>query len=723
MTEPTDRNRLGDEQSPYLQAHADNPVNWQPWDDDALAAARERDVPIFLSIGYSSCHWCHVMAEESFEDPDIARRLNEDFVPIKVDREERPDLDSIYMTVCRQVSRGGCGWPLSVFLTPDARPFFVGTYFPPEESRGRPGFGDLLRDVATSWETEREDLRERAEQWMAAARGELEDVPQPSASTPGADVLAEAARDLRRTADRSYGGFGRGQKFPQVGRLRVVARAADRSSDEEYLDVLTESLDAMAEGGLRDHLGGGFHRYCTDRDWTVPHFEKMLYDNAEIPQAFLVGYQLTGDARYAAIAAESFAFLDRELRHPGGGFYSTLDARSAPADGDGRDTAGRGQEGVFYTWTPSEVRIAMTEATAADDYDGDAGVLATLFTERFGVTDAGDVEGRSVLNRETSIAELTSEFDRPEDEIESLLDVARGRALAARSDRPRPPRDEKVLAGWNGLAIASLAEGALVLGEDEYAEMAREALTFVRERLWNGSRLARRYKDGDASEEGYLEDYAFLARGALALHESTGDFWPLSFALDLGRAIEERFWDLHSGTLYFTAHGEDELPVRPQDVSDQSTPSSTGVAVDVLGRLAALDPGAEFETIAERVLRTHADAIRDSPGRHPTLVRAADDFAHGHLELTLSAESTPGSWLDAIGERFVPGRLITHRPPREAGIERWLDRLGIEGTPPLWAGREAQDGPTAYVCRGACSPPVRDVAAIEEWIEEFARPT
>jgi uncharacterized protein YyaL (SSP411 family) len=717
MANPTERNRLGEEESPYLEAHADNPVNWQPWDDAALEAARERDAPIFLSIGYSSCHWCHVMAEESFEDPAIADRLNQDFVPVKVDREERPDIDSIYMTVCRLVTQGGCGWPLSVWLTPEGKPFFIGTYFPNEAKHGRPSFGDLLDDITESWNDERADLEDRAEQWMTAAKGELEDVPIPSETTPGSDILERAADQFVTTADRSYGGFGRGQKFPQVGRLLALARAADRTGGEEYRAVLTETLDAMAEGGLRDQLGGGFHRYCVDRNWTVPHFEKMLYDNAEIPRAFLAGYQVTGEQRYATVATETFAFVERELRHPAGGFYSTLDARSQPKRGG--DTEGRGEEGVFYTWTPGSVEVAMQEYADVDDTEAGVGLLTDVFSTRFGVTESGNFEGQSVLTQSRSVEELADEFDRDPSAIESLLAVARGRALAARADRPRPPRDEKVLAGWNGLMITALAEGAIALDDESLATLATESLEFVRDHLWDGETLSHRVKNGDVQGEGYLEDYAFLARGALALHGATGDREPLAFALDLGRAIAAHFWDEDRGTLYFTGDWENGLPVRPQEVSDQSTPSSTGVAVEVLSALAVFDPDAGFDDIVETVLRTQADRMRESAGQYATLSLAADDHALGHLEVTVAGDAIPGEWRQLLGRQYVPARLLTRRPPDEAALSDWLDALDLDDAPAIWAGRAARDGPTAFVCRQACSPPLDSAGDIADWLDEF----
>ncbi|MFB6134772.1 MAG: thioredoxin domain-containing protein, partial [Halanaeroarchaeum sp.] len=591
MSRPTDRNRLADEESPYLRAHADNPVNWQPWDDEALEAAKERDVPIFLSIGYAACHWCHVMAEESFEDAAIARRLNEDYVPIKVDREEQPAVDSLYMTVCRLVNRRGCGWPLSVWLTPEAKPFFVGTYFPPEPERGQPGFGELLSEISRDWEENRGELEKRADRWMRAARNELDSVPPPTEGTEEAadpEMLRTGAEALENAADRIHGGFGHGQKFPQPPRLHLLARAAHRYPDAAYESILTETLDAMVSGGLRDHLGGGFHRYCTDREWVVPHFEKMLYDNAGIPLALLAGYQLTGDERYADVVAETFAFLERELSHPEGGFYSSLDARSRPPMNENEGTTGseerseahsegtpdRGEEGAYYVWTPNQVKAAMEEYEGDTGVDADPAELARIAARRYGITEAGNFEGRTVLTESAeldSIAEGETEVKREAKEeraaterVRERLQEATERLLAARADRPRPPRDEKVIAEWNGLAIQALAEGAIVLGNDGYAERASEALAFVRERLWDGDRLARRYIDrsgesgqvkgkeedegeghrttpsrgsGDVKGTGTLADYALLARGALTLHEATGEVAPLSFAMDLGRAI------------------------------------------------------------------------------------------------------------------------------------------------------------------------------------------
>jgi uncharacterized protein YyaL (SSP411 family) len=698
------RNRLDDEESPYLRQHADNPVHWQPWDDDALDAARERDAPIFLSIGYSACHWCHVMADESFEDRAVAERLNEDFVPIKVDREERPDLDRLYQTVCGMVTGRG-GWPLSVWLTPDGRPFYVGTYFPREAKRGQPGFLDLIDSIADSWENDREDIESRADQWADAMAGELEETPENPGDVPQG-VLETAAGRAVSDADREYGGFGRGQKFPQTGRLHLLMQAHERTGRDAFREVAVEALDAMADGGLRDHVGGGFHRYVTDREWTVPHFEKMLYDNAELARAYLAGYRLTGERRYAEIARETLGFVERELRHPDGGFFSTLDAQSEGASGER-------EEGAFYVWAPEEIHDVVDDEFAA-----------TLFCERYGITEAGNFEdGKTVLTLSAAIDELADEHETTTEEIEAELERAREAVFAARADRARPARDEKILAGWNGLMISAFAEAGLAL-DGTYGETAVAALEFVRRQLWNGdkNRLARRYKDGEVEIDGYLEDYAFLARGAYNCYETTGDVEHLEFALDLGRAIVEEFFDADAGTLYFTPQSGESLVARPQELDDQSTPSSTGVAVDTLLALSHFAPDEEFADVAETVLETHAESIEASPLRRASLALAADRYGSGSLELTVVAEQLPTEWRERIGRTYLPKRLLAHRPPTDEELDEWLDELALDGTPPIWAGRTWESSePTAYVCRAfTCSPPQTDVTEALSWVDRLA---
>jgi uncharacterized protein YyaL (SSP411 family) len=717
MTAPTRRNRLDEAASPYLRIHQDNPVNWQPWDETALEEARERDVPIFLSIGYSACHWCHVMEEESFSDPEVADLLNEHFVPIKVDREERPDVDSLYMTVCNVV-RGGGGWPLSVFLTPDRKPFYVGTYFPKEAKQNQPGFRPLLERIADEWETNRDELEDRADQWMSAATGQLESLPDP-VDVGDESPLLDAADALVRAADRDNGGFGRAPKFPQTGRVQALLRAHDRTNgrdqESEYGDAARHALDAMVDGGLYDHLGGGFHRYCTDADWTVPHFEKMLYDQGTITRTLVDGYRLFGDERYADAVDETLGFVDRELGHPEGGFYATLDARSEPPAEPGGDH----EEGAFYVWTPSQVDQAIAERADAAPADVPDDVLADLVRDRYGIDAAGNFEdGQTVLTVSESVDALATEYDRNEAEVRDLLRAAEDRLRAARVERPRPPRDEKVLAGWNGLMISAYAEAGLAL-DDSYAERAADALDFVRSSLWDGDRLSRRVISGDVGGVGYAEDYAYLAAGALATYEATGDHDHLGLSLDLADALLDACYDPETGALYETPESVADVDVRSQDVDDGPTPSPVGVAAETLHALDAFDPEAGYGDAAAAMLERYGERIENSPAGHPSLVLAADTQVHGTLEVTVAADEIPTEWRDVVGGRYLPHRLLSRRPPTASGLETWLADLELADAPPIWADRTATDGATAYVCRRACSPPVQSVVDLQAWLDDF----
>ena len=699
MSDPLARNRLADEASPYLRQHEDNPVNWQPWDDTALEAAEREDKPVFLSIGYSACHWCHVMEEESFEDDAVAQRLNENFVPIKVDREERPDLDSIYMTVCQLVTGRG-GWPLSAWLTPEGKPFYVGTYFPPEPRGQMPGFADLLDKISDSWSDpeQRAEMENRADQWTASARDQLESTPDQPGEQPGTEQLDDAVRAALRSADREFGGFGSdGPKFPQPGRIDLLLRVYARSGTTDALDIATTTLDGMATGGVYDQLGGGFHRYAVDREWTVPHFEKMLYDNASLPPLYLAASQLTGREQYAEVVSETLTFVDRELTHPDGGFYSTLDARS----GD--------EEGTFYVWTPEAVHELL------DETDAD------LFCDRYGVTRSGNFEhGSSVLNVSATVDDLADEYDLSVDEVERRLVAAESTLAEARENRTRPPRDEKVLAGWNGLMISAYAKAAQVLDVD-YIEGATDALSFIKDELWDADtgRLTRRYIDGDTKGDGYLEDYAFLARGAFDCYQVTGDVDHLAFALELTETIVAEFWDADEGTIYFTPQYAEGLVTRPQELDDQSTPSSLGVATDLLLVLDGFVPDADYTEIAGRVLETHGNRISGNPLQHVSLTLAADRYTHGGAELTIAADDLPDDWRDGLADRFLPGVVVAQRPPTAEGLDAWLDRLGFDEAPPVWAGREAVDGaPTVYACQSfSCSPPETELEAALEWLE------
>ncbi|PSQ40408.1 thioredoxin domain-containing protein, partial [Halobacteriales archaeon SW_12_71_31] len=645
-------------------------------------------------------------------------------VPVKVDREERPDLDRVYQTVCQTVTGSG-GWPLSVWLTPDGDPFYVGTYFPPEAKGGRPGFGDVLERVADSWADpeERESLADRAEEGTQAARNELQETPgreldarDESETGPGASPLSDVADALARSADRERGGFSRtGPKFPSPWRIEALLAAYERTGRDGYRDVALTTLEAMHEGGVYDHLGGGFHRYATDRTWTVPHFEKMLYDNAELARVHLAARQVTGDERYAEVARETFAFVARELGHPEGGFYGTLDARSRPPDG------GDPEEGAFYVWTPESVRDALDE--------GDA----ELFERRFGVTDGGNFEGRTVLTLDATVEELAETRGESVETVRERVDRVERAAFEARAERPRPNRDEKVLAGWNGLMVHALAEGGRVLGEETYVDRAREALGFVREHLYDPAtgRLSRRYADRDGPDVagvGYLEDYAFLGRGALALYGVTGEVDHLGLALSLAETIVDAFHDPDRNTLYFTPdHGETPV-TRPQEPRDQSTPSSLAVALDLLGALDHFRPDDRFGTVVESTLRSNAARLESRPAEHVSLALAADRAATGHAEVTVAADTrhdgavaVPDEWHRRLAERYVPGLLLAPRPATDRGLDDWLARLDLDEAGPVWADRTAEDGPTAYVCRSfTCSPPQTEIGPATEWLDDLS---
>ncbi|WP_254862747.1 thioredoxin domain-containing protein [Halovivax gelatinilyticus] len=739
MTDPLARNRLEAAASPYLRQHADNPVNWQPWDDRAMELARDRDRPIFLSIGYSACHWCHVMEDESFEDETVATLLNDHFVPIKVDREERPDVDTVYMTACQLVTGRG-GWPLSAWLTPDGRPFYVGTYFPRDPTRGMPGFVDVLEGLRQSWESERDEVERRADHWTERVRDQLEQppsTPTPTTESSGRSVpmagepdsgerttssvghetvvdagptLEQVVDSIMRTVDREHGGFGTGgPKFPQPRRLDALLRSYVRTGRVGALDAATLTLDAMCDGGLYDHVGGGFHRYCVDDDWTVPHFEKMLYDSASISRTLLTGYQLTGNRRYETVLRETMEFIDRELTHPEGGLYSTLDAQSIDEHGDD-------SEGAFYVWTPESIETALSD-------DPESTLRTDLVFDRYGVTEDGNFEGTTVLNVQESISSLASTYQLDEGEVERHLEAARETLFRARSKRTRPRRDEKILAGWNGLAIDALAEASIVLRDDRYERQAVEALEFVCTNLWDEAshRLSRRYMDGSVAITGYLDDYAYLARGALTVYEATGSVDHLAFAVDLARAIVDEFWDDSAETLYFTPEAGESLLLRPQELRDQSTPSPTGVAVEVLLALDAFtdDP---FGAVADSVLSTHAETIDSRPHEHVSLGLAFDTVRTGQQELTVVGEM-PDRWTDVLAETYLPDRLLARRPTDDA-ISRWVSTLSLESVPPIWEGRTARDDePTVYACSNrTCSPPLDDLREAIEWHDETETP-
>ncbi len=661
-------NRLANETSPYLLQHKDNPVDWYPWGEEALERARAEDRPILLSIGYSACHWCHVMEHESFENPAIAALMNEHFVSIKVDREERPDLDSLYMMAVQMMTGHG-GWPMTVFLTPDGRPFYGGTYYPPEDRGPMAGFPRILTAVAEAYRNKRDQLEESASNITNHLQQHFEHDPEAGVLTPA--LLDEAARNLAGQFDRVNGGFGGAPKFPSPMAVELLLRIYARTGAERVLQMAEFTLDKMGRGGIYDQVGGGFHRYAVDAIWLVPHFEKMLYDNAQLAHVYTIAWQLTGEPFYRAIADETFAYVRAEMTSPEGGFYSTQDADS------------EGEEGKFYVWTVEELR----EVLGAEDGDRVAGLL--------GVTERGNFEGSNVL----SIPNVADRMTWRSEEIAPL----RRKLYEARSKRIWPGRDEKVLTSWNGMMLRAFATAAWVFGDEDYAEVGRTNARFVRENLYRDGKLLRTWKDGQAKLNGYLEDYANFIDGLLALYGATFEIEWLRFATELARTMIDEFYQ--DGRFYDTGVTHEALVTRPRDAYDSATPSGNSVACDVLLRLAHLTGDAGFAQIATDVLSGFASAASASPHGYSRLLSAIDYAVGPTAEVAIIGElrsSETRTLLDTLRDEYLPRSVVAVVAPGE--IEQQIEDV------PLFAGREQLDGmATAFVCLNyACQLPTTE---------------
>ena len=662
-------NGLADSLSPYLLQHAHNPVDWQPWGEAALARARAEQKPIFLSIGYSACHWCHVMERESFENQAVADSLNAHFVSIKVDREERPDLDDLYMDAVQALTGRG-GWPMSVWLTPDLEPFHAGTYFPPQSRGGMPGFLPLLTRIAEAWQDDRTGLVTQAANLAAELRRQAE--VEAGAELPGWPVVETALAQLRRAFDGRWGGFGPAPKFP--AHLAVELLLARGTAGDRALAVRT--LDAMYEGGMFDHLGGGFARYSVDGQWLVPHFEKMLYDNAQLASCYLTAFQATGEARYGQVARETLDYLLRDLRDPSGGFHASEDADS------------EGEEGKFYVFTPEEVRAALGPA------DGER------FCAAFGITEGGNFEhGRSVVHRFSAPAKAVL----PEAEDRRLREQLR----LWRDQRVRPAKDDKVLAAWNGLALSALARGFQVLGDGRYLEAAQACADFLRRELWRDGRLLRVWRRGEAHTPAFLEDLAAVADGLVDLYEA--DFNPawLRWAEALAEALLAQFQDPLGGGFHSTGAGAVDLLFRQKPGYDQALPSGNTLAARALLRLSRHLQREDFRSAAEGTLRCFGPMMTRSPRAFLGLLGVLDTVLRDPLEVTIAgAPSDPqtAELLREVHRRHLPGRVLS----AAAGP-------GL----PLHQGRGSQPGRVlAYVCRGrVCAAPVTGAAALAALLE------
>jgi len=697
-------NRLAGEKSPYLLQHAHNPVDWHPWGDEAFALAQRTDRPIFLSIGYATCHWCHVMERESFEDERVAALLNAGFVPIKVDREERPDVDRIYMNALQAMGLGG-GWPLNVFLTPDLAPFYGGTYFPPTSQHGRPGMLELLPRVTEAWTGDRAALEENGAQLLAAlgARAGGEDAG-PEAGTAALCDAAFAA--LERVADPEWGGFGRQPKFPTPANLaflwadaaRVEAADPARAGRTRQLALL--QLARMKEGGIHDHLGGGFHRYSVDRQWLVSHFEKMLYDQAQLASAYLEAYRATGLAEWASAARGIFDYVARDLTGAHGGFLSAEDADS------------EGEEGRFYVWRPDEL-VALL---GADD--------ARLFAAHYGVTEAGNFEhtGSSVLHEARALDDVAQAAGVSPVEATSRLEAARARLLAARASRPRPLLDDKVIAAWNGLMISALAQGAVVLRDPVLAARAARAAGFVLAELRDraSGALARRWRDGEAKGAGQLDDHAFLARGLIDLHQATFDPTWLEHAVALTDAMIERFADDAQGGFFESPAGDPSIRVRMKDDFDGAELAGNSVAAEVCVELGALTDRADLTARGRAALAAYARRLTDHPSGMPrmlvTMIGAAR--APRHVAIIAGAQGLAGDDARAL---VAAARDALQSPDLLLVTDGGPDHARTAQLVPFLRPLVAREGrATAYVCAlGACHAPTHDPIALAA---DLARP-
>ncbi len=675
-------NRLADESSPYLLQHKDNPVDWYPWGDGAFARAAADDKPIFLSVGYAACHWCHVMEHESFEDDETAEYLNEHFVSIKVDREERPDVDQIYMSAVTALTGQG-GWPMSVFLTSDGKPFHGGTYFPAEPRYTLPTFRQVLEGVVGAWHDKRDELLTSAQRLVDAIAHEGQVVARGSA--PDAHALQQATRALVSGHDQQNGGWGSAPKFPQPMTIEFLLRRHTATGEQLLLDVVERSLSKMARGGIYDHLGGGFHRYSVDEVWLVPHFEKMLYDNSQLARVYLHAWQVTGKPQYRRVVEETLDYVQREMTNSAGGFTSTLDADS------------EGEEGTFYVWQQSEINdVLVTDAQ--------------LFAEAYGVSAGGNWEGKNILQVAKDVDVLAFGHDASSDAIETMLTGARRRMFEAREERERPGLDDKVITAWNGLMLAAFAEAARVLGSAAYLRVAVVNAEFALRELWrDDARLFRTWKDGEARLNAYLEDYACLAEGMLELYQTTFEPRWFEAARDLADAMLEHFGD-PAGGFFDTSHDHEALVTRPKNLQDNATPSGNGMAATVFARLHSLTGDARYAAAVDAALPLVSDAAQKFPSAFAQWLSAADYVDGGAREIAIV-----GPLDDPATRQLIDTAQAAYRPRQVVAVGS-----SENGSPvPLLEHRSRLDGQaTAYVCRDfACNLPVTDAAALAEQLE------
>ena len=670
-------NKLGNESSPYLLQHAKNPVHWHAWNEESLGRAKKENKPIFLSVGYSSCHWCHVMAHESFEDDEIAKIMNENFVNIKVDREERPDLDDIYQKVC-QMSTGQGGWPLSVFLTPDQRPFYVGTYFPAIDSYGRPGFGSLCRQLAQSWKEKPKDIEKAADNFLQNL-DKLQQFPTPSKIDKS--ILDEAAINLLQIADVTYGGFGQAPKFPNASNLSVMVIYSKLSGISKFEKFALLTLKKMAKGGIFDQIGGGFHRYSTDARWLVPHFEKMLYDNALLPIVYSEAYQITKDSFFRDVVNKTLDYVIREMTSSNGTFFSAQDA----------DT--NGEEGQTFVWKKQEIEKILGE-------DSD------IFCIYYDVTDGGNFEGNTILANNISASSLGFKFNKSESEIQSIILKCSDTLLEVRNKREQPGKDDKVITSWNGLMISAFLTGYRITDNTKYLDVAKKSIDFFENNFEKDHILHRTFKNDESKLNGYLDDYAYMANASIDMFESTSDPKYLQFATNLANHLITHFWDDSTHGFFFTSDNHEKLIIRPKNNYDLSMPSGNSVAAHVLLRLHHIMQNKQFLEITTKIIEAHATAAAENPFAFGYLLNVLYLYHQKPTEITIINDKN-SELISALQKKFLPESIMI--------IIRDSDNLNSLSKYTFFSGKEFQDDKTSvFVCKNfSCSLPLSDLSEIE----------
>ncbi|MGH7964545.1 MAG: thioredoxin domain-containing protein [Candidatus Binatia bacterium] len=680
-------NRLAGETSPYLLQHAHNPVDWHPWGEEAFAKAKAENKPILLSVGYSACHWCHVMEHESFENEQIAALMNDLFVNIKVDREERPDVDEIYMNAVQMLTGRG-GWPMTVFLTPDGKPFYGGTYFPPVDRHNLPGFPRILTAVAQAYKERPHDVEKSTAQILS----NLEKMTQRQGSSRPLQVetLAKTVASLAQHVDPTHGGLGGAPKFPNSLIFALFLRQYHASGNPRYLEMTTHTLRKMAEGGMYDHLGGGFHRYSVDERWLVPHFEKMLYDNALLTRLYLEAYQATAEPFFRQVVEETLAYVEREMLHPEGGFYSTQDADS------------EGEEGKFFVWSRDEVMRIL----------GDE--VGEIFCRYYDVTDVGNFEHQNILHPTLTLEQLAKLFRRDGEEVKRLIADARQQLFSIREGRVKPGRDEKILTSWNGLMLSAFAEAYKVLGTPRYLEITRKTVDFLLTHLYQDGRLLRSFKDGQAKFNAYLDDYACFAAALIDLYEATFERVYLDRAVEFTDALLSHFWDQKDGGFFFTSTDHEALISRSKSAFDGSVPSGNSVAIFNLLRLFSLTENQDYLTKAEQGLRLFYDAMEQNPFGFGHMLCALDFHLRRPQEIVLLGDKNAPATREMLAQLhglFVPNKtLVCLDPQASSGIQ----------LPTLLAGKTQVDGKlTVFVCHNfTCSLPVTEWGELKKLLAD-----